>query len=227
MRLILSLILISLFQISNAQETRKLSDFDEVSAATGIKVMLVKSSETKAIVEIENGDPDDVITEVKGSRLQVKYDNNNWNRSNRNRKAKVTVYYKSINEIGVSSGAMVSAENEINADKLDLGGSSGGIMELDVDCSQLTVDISSGGVLRISGSTRSLDIDVSSGGILKGEELDCDNANADASSGGVATFKVKEMLDADASSGGSIRYIGNPEKIRSNSSSSGSIKARS
>ena len=189
--------------------------------------MLVKSSETKAIVEIENGDPDDVITEVKGSRLQVKYDNNNWNRSNRNRKAKVTVHYKSINEIGVSSGAMVSAENEIDADKLDLGGSSGGIMELDVDCSELTVDISSGGVLRISGSTRSLDIDVSSGGILKGEELDCENANADASSGGVATFKVKDMLDADASSGGSIRYIGNPEKIRSNSSSSGSIKARS
>lgn len=227
MRLILCLILLAGFQSVIAQETRKLADFNEVSAATGIKVVLVSSSETKAVVEIENGDPDDVLTEVKGARLSIKFESNrSWNRSDRNRKAKVTVYYKALNEISVSSGAMLSAGNIIKSALLELEGSSGGIMELDVDCEDLSVGVSSGGIVRVSGEAESLKVDVSSGGVMKGENLDCRRVNADASSGGVATFKVEEVLDADASSGGSIRYTGNPEKIRSNSSSSGSIRVK-
>lgn len=209
-----------------AFESRNLPEFDEVSAATGIKVVLIKSSETKANVEVENGDTKDVITEVKGSKLQIKFDSNlGWSRSHRNRKATVTVYYKSLDGVHVSSGAMVTAKNKIQGNDLNLKGSSGGMMELDIESNNLTIDISSGGVLTISGAVHDLDIDVSSGGVLKAEDLDCDNANADASSGGVATFKVSKMLDADASSGGSIRYLGNPDKIRTNTSVAGSIKA--
>lgn len=209
-----------------ANETRNLPDFNQVSAATGVKVILVKSSETKANVEVENCDPEDVITEVRGSRLVVKFDDNlGWARSNRNRKATVTVYYKSLTAIGVSSGAMIHSDEVINAANLDLDGSSGGIMEFEVSSSSLNVDISSGGVIRIKGKTDSLDIDVSSGGVLKAYDLTSESATADASSGGVASFGVAKILDADASSGGSIRYRGNPEKVRSNSSSAGSIRA--
>ena len=211
-----------------ADEMRQLSDFDQVSAATGIKVILIKSSETKANVEVENGDTDDVLTEVKGSKLVIKFDNNQgWSRSNRNRKATVTVYYKFIEAVHVSSGAIVKAENSIEAADLQLEGSSGGIMELEVKASNLSVDISSGGILRITGSTEALDVDVSSGGVLKGQDLRSQSASADASSGGVATFHVAKNLDADASSGGSIRYLGDPDKVRSNSSSAGSIRAQS
>jgi hypothetical protein len=97
-------------------------------------------------------------------------------------------------------------------------------MELEVGSSVLTADVSSGGILKITGSTTSLHVDVSSGGVFRGYELKSETADADASSGGVASFSVSKNLSADASSGGSIRYRGNPDKIRSNSSVAGSIK---
>ena len=209
-----------------AEETRNLPDFDEVSAATGVKVILVKSSQTKAKIEVENCDPEDVITEVRGSKLVVKFDDKiSWTRSNRNRKATVTVYYKAVNAVGVSSGAMIHSDEVIETGNLELDGSSGGIMEFEVNSAALNVDISSGGIIKINGKTESLDIDVSSGGVFKAYDLRSESATADASSGGVASFSVSKTLNADASSGGSIRYRGNPDKVRSNSSSSGSIRA--
>lgn len=208
-----------------AQDMRSLEDFHEVSAATGVKVILVKSSDTRAKVEVENCDLSDVITEVRSGRLIVKFDDNlSWGRTNRNRKATITVYYKDLEGISVSSGANIRANNAIEANELDLDGSSGGIMELKVASNVLTADASSGGILKITGSTASLDVDVSSGGIFKGYDLKSETADADASSGGVATFSVSKILSADASSGGSIRYRGNPDKIRSNSSVAGSIR---
>lgn len=209
-----------------AEETRDLPDFNEVSAAAGVKVILVKSSQTKANVEVENCDPEDVITEVRGSKLVVKFDDKiSWTRSNRNRKATVTVYYKAVSAVGVSSGAMIHSDEVIEAGNLELDGSSGGMMEFEVNSRALNVDISSGGIIKINGKTESLDVDVSSGGVFKAYDLRSDSATADASSGGVASFSVAKTLDADASSGGSIRYRGNPDKVHSNASSSGSIRA--
>ncbi len=98
-------------------------------------------------------------------------------------------------------------------------------MHLKVEAESLDIDISSGGVVQIEGHAKTLKIDVSSGGVLNAEELESGYADADASSGGVANFTVRESLSAAASSGGSIRYSGNPEKLRVHSSVSGSIRA--
>lgn len=225
MKYLLTALLMTVVLLLTAQETRNLADFNEVSAGTGIKVILEKSSETKARIEVENGDPADVVTEVRSNHLVVKFaDSQGWTRFNRNRKATVTVFYKTLEAIKASSGARIYASNTIKANMLELDGSSGGIMELEVESESLTVDVSSGGILRIGGTTASMNVDVSSGGIFKGSDLRCETVDADASSGGVASFQVSESLSADASSGGSIRYQGNPEKIRSNASSAGSIR---
>ncbi|MCB0687558.1 MAG: DUF2807 domain-containing protein [Saprospiraceae bacterium] len=227
MRFILLLFVLAVSQVLKAEETRILSDFQEVSAAAGIHVILIKSSETKANVEIENGDVEEVITEVKDSRLKIRFDDRNkWHGNNRHRKAKVTIYYRSINVIHVSSGANLEAQNIIESESLALRGSSGGRMDIQVSSSELSIDISSGGILDVEGGTSSLQVDVSSGGILHGEDLHAQNVQADASSGGMATFSVSDALDANASSGGRIRYYGQPAKIRNHASSAGSIKEK-
>ncbi|NND31305.1 MAG: DUF2807 domain-containing protein [Saprospiraceae bacterium] len=209
-----------------AQNTRQLSNFSEVSAATGVKVILVKSNETKARLDLENCEPDDIITEVKGDRLQVKFANSrSWNHK-RNRKATITVYYKDIDAVSVSSGAVVNAENIISAQELRLDGSSGGTLDLEVSAQSLEAEASSGGILQLHGNTEVLDINVSSGGIFRSYDLASDEADVGASSGGVASFSVRNRLDANASSGGVIKYRGNPEKIHTNTSSAGHISSK-
>ena len=221
--LLATLLLVVLCQ---AQETRNLEAFNEVSAQAGVKVILESGSQNKATIEVENCSPDDVITEVRGDELVVKFKSNLGMRT-RGRKATVTVQYASTLEaIGVSSGAHLSANNDIEANDLELGGSSGGMMELTVKAKSLEVGASSGGILNIEGSTDDLEIDVSSGGMFKAYDLTSLSADADASSGGVANFTVTKELSAEASSGGSISYKGKPQSVNIDSGFSGSIKSK-
>jgi hypothetical protein len=220
--LVSQLCIVNLF----TQEIRQLADFSEVHAAAGVKVILVKSTETKAKLELENCSSEDIVTEVKGDRLVVKFANSrNWSRS-KNRKAIITVYFQDIDGLGVSSGATISAENVILSSELSLSGSSGGMMEIDVEAITLEAEVSSGGILRVKGQSEVLILEVSSGGVFKSYDLASMEADVDASSGGVASFTVSQELKADASSGGVIRYMGSPEKLHTNASSAGTIRAQ-
>ncbi len=209
----------------SAQETRNLSDFSAIHAAAGINVVLLADNVSKAVVNIENGELEDVITKVDGNELVVKFKNNSgWGKNNR--KATVTVHYKSIDAVEVSSGAHITARNALKSDDLRLEGSSGGRMELDIRAKEVDVDISSGAVVELQGTAVSQKIDVSSGGILKAYELEAQNVNVDVSSGGVARITVNNSLVADASSGGAVTYRGKPGKVDVDSGFSGSVKSK-
>jgi len=210
-------------QLLSAQ-VRNLPQFSAIHVATGIGVTLTKSNQTKVDIDVENCSPEDVMTEVRGDKLMVRFVNDS-NRKNRGRKATLMVYYQSLEEIEVSSGASIESTESIQANELEIQSSSGGHINLKVEAAEMDIDVSSGGVVKMQGHAKSLKIDVSSGGVISAEGLDSDYVDADASSGGVAKFGVAKSLAADASSGGSIRYSGNPEKLNVRSSVSGSIKA--
>ena len=227
MKILSAILTMLLFvSISFAQETRTLDAFSEVSAQAGVNVILASGSQNKATIEVENCSPDDIITEVKGGELTVKF-KSNLGMQTRGRKAIVTVQYSgTLEAINVSSGAHLEAKNAVEATNLELGGSSGGMMELKVRAKSLEIGASSGGILSIEGSTDDLEVDVSSGGMFKAYDLSSLKAEADASSGGVANFTVTEELTAEASSGGTISYMGKPKSVNIDSGFSGSIKSK-
>jgi len=215
------------FAIGAAQTNRSLSDFNEVKVSTGVRVTLVAGDSHKAVVEVENCSEEEVMTEVRGSQLVVKFINQKglWT-NHRNRKAHVTVHYKSLSGLDVSSGGMIETQNRIDADHLTLEGASGGQMELDIMGGSIETDVASGAVITVEGQAQSLKVDVSSGGVFSGYDLSAAVAIADASSGGVARITVTDDLRAGASSGGSISYKGNPEKVDLDKSISGSIRSK-
>lgn len=206
-------------------QVRNLPTFSAMNVATGVTATLKQSDETRVEIKVENCDPDDVLTEVRGNKLEIRFKSNS-NRKNRGRKAHVFVYYQDLQDISVSSGATIESGDLMRTDELRLRGSSGGHLHLKVDAKSMDVNVSSGAVVKIQGRATNLDINVSSGGVLSAEEMDSEYADADASSGGVAKFAVHKGLSANASSGGSIRYAGNPEKLKVHSSVAGSVRAQ-
>ncbi len=210
-----------------AQETRNLEDFDAISVATGVEVHLVKSTETKAVVTLESAESEELITKIRNNRLLIKFDDSGIKRVfKKGRKASILLHYRDAHSISVSSGGVVDADHTIERQALDLEGSSGGVINLKVNTTDLEVDISSGGVITLAGTTENLHVEVSSGASMRGQDLKSDHAEASASSAGVASFHVSKSLDAIASSGGGVRYTGNPDKLRSNSSSGGKVRSR-
>lgn len=207
-------------------ETRKLSDFSELSVATGINLELVKGNKNEAEIEAENIDLDEILTKVEGDRLVVKVKGKwGWNGLNwRKKRINVILTYKDIEEVRVSSGAHVSSDDVLVGNDLDFNASSGASIRLEIEGNDVAADASSGANINLSGECDELDVDVSSGAGVKASRLEANYVRAGASSGATAKVWAKEKLKANASSGGSIRYDGEPE-VSKRKSSGGSIRS--
>ncbi|MEM6641537.1 MAG: head GIN domain-containing protein [Bacteroidota bacterium] len=229
------------------EETRDLRSFSTISASEGIDVFLLKGTDESARVVINSGniELDDVLTEVSGSRLKIHLDDGKGWTKRKNIDVEVFVKYKSLEGLRASSAASISAENAIDANgdfeidvssagdieveinnvqELDIEASSAGDARLVVEAEEIDAGISSAGGIEISGYATTQEIDASSSGDYEGFDLKSKEVDASASSGGSVEVNVNDRLRARASSGGSVRYRGEPTNVNSDSSSGGSVK---
>ena len=205
---------------AQSKETRNLAPFDKVSVGEAINLIIEQGTTEKAVVEVRGVDLDDVITEVRGSSLKINMGRGNF------RSSDVTVYltYKSLIDIDVSSAADLESKSVLTGDELHIEVSSAGRATLKVDVDALDVDVNSAGKLELSGACNFNKINVNSAGKLYAFDLQSKKVNADVNSAAKAEINVSKELIAEANSGGSISYKGNPEKVISDSDSGGRVK---
>ncbi|MFT4569111.1 MAG: hypothetical protein ACI9FN_004081 [Saprospiraceae bacterium] len=176
-------------------------------SAKGIEIEKVKS-------EIENGQ---LVV-----RIKKKW--NDWS-SKRTDVTAIITYAQELDEVSSSSGASVHSENSIVSDNLELDASSGASLDVSLQCREVSVDVSSGARVETSGSTTDLIVDMSSGSTYKGYDLSSKNASIEGSSGASAQIHVSNSLEADVSSGASVKYKGNPSNKDVDKSSGGSVRS--
>jgi hypothetical protein len=219
--LIISIVLLwsSSFVLAQKSETRNLSSFTSISVGEAIDVYLKQGSSESVKVEVSGIDLDEVLTEVKGDRLKIHLERGNY----RNIEVDVWVTYKTIESIDMSSASSVVTEGVLKAGSLSIDASSAADGTLELDVESLEADVSSSADLEVSGKVSMMDISVASAGKFDAYNLDCEEAEVSASSAGSARVNVSKRIDANASSGGSIRYKGNPDKVYEDESSGGSV----
>ncbi|MEM8896321.1 MAG: head GIN domain-containing protein [Bacteroidota bacterium] len=207
---------------AQSSETRRLDDFRRVSVGESIELILIEGNKNEAQIEADGVDADDVQTRVSGDKLIVEMKNNGkwW----KNTDVTVRLTYKQLEGVSVSSSAEVYNEGVIKANRLVCRASSSGTADLKVEVDELDVEASSSGRMSISGTAERQEVSVSSSGSYNGYDLQSEICEAKASSSGSARIAVSDELRASASSSGSIKYKGDPEKLITNSSSSGSVR---
>jgi hypothetical protein len=203
-------------------ETRSLNSFRGIKVSQAIDAYLKKGDKESARVEITGGTTADVITEVEGSSLRIKMrDNrNSWNKV----KVKVYVTYVTLEKISASSASSVFSEGVIKTDHFDIATSSAASVEVSLEANSVMVDTSSAGEVVLEGRSPKLEVEASSAGDVDAYKLECETVVAKVSSGAEAKLSVSKDLEANASSGGDIRYRGNPSRTNTHSSSGGSVK---
>ena len=207
---------------AQSKEDRNVDSFWKISVGEAITVYLTQGSSEKVTVEAKGVDLDEVITEVSGSRLKIEMEGN---RNYRDIDVTVYVTYKTLEALDVNSAADLFTKGPIRSDKLEIDISSAGDAEVEVDVDRLIVGISSAGDLTVNGKANSQKVNVSSAGSYYAYELTSKEAEIDVSSAASAKVSVSEDLRASASSGGSVRYKGNPKKRDTNASSGGSVRS--
>lgn len=219
----LAIILVACFSISaSAQqtETRSIGSFSGVKASEAIDVYLKKGDKESIRVEVNSGKTGDVITEVSGSYLKIHMRDGSY----KNTDAKVYVTYVKLDKLSASSAGSIFAEGAIKSGDMEISASSAGTIDVTVDAESLESSSSSAADIELKGRVKRLTADASSAGEIDAYDLEAEKVEAEASSGGSIKVNVTKDLVAHASSGGGIRYRGNPDKSITESSSGGSVK---
>lgn len=206
--------------IGQQSETRSVGSFSGIKAGEAIDVYLKKGDKESVRVEVTGTSLSDVITEVSGSSLRIHMESGNYRKTN----VKVYVTYVKLDKISASSASNVFSEGTIKASSMDISVSSAATVELSLDAGEVTAGVSSAGDIVLEGKAKSLEVEASSAGDVDAYRLECENVRARASSAGSAKVTATRELDARATSGGDVRYRGNPLKTNTDSSSGGSVK---
>jgi hypothetical protein len=214
--------LVSFAVFGQQSEVRNLAAFKGVKAAEAINVYLKKGDKEAVKVEATGTDLNNVITEVTDGYLKIHMKNEKHWRGH-DQTVRVYVQYVTLNKISASSAANVFSEGVINSEFLEVHASSAANVEINLSATGLKVGASSAGEVTLEGKVKSIDADTSSAGVINAYNLASETAEATASSAGSIKLSVTNGLNAHASSGGSIRYRGNPVKTNTNSSSGGSV----
>lgn len=207
--------------IAQESQTRNVSDFTGVKVAEGIDVYLIKGDKESVKVEVSGTSLENVLTEVSGSYLKVHMRDGNYRG---HVDAKVYVTYVKLEKLSASSAGSIFSRGPVRATSLEISASSAANIEIEVEAEKIEISASSAGEAELTGKTKSLSADASSAGEIDAYDLVANSVVVEASSAGTVKINAVDALTAHASSGGSIRYRGNPSKSITNSSSGGSVR---
>lgn len=211
------------FLFGQSKENRALESFSKIRSSEAINVYLKKGDKNTAEVQVDGIEINEVITEVKGETLRIHLDSDRYRRGNKEVDVYVT-FSEILKELSASSASSIYSEGVLEGDEMDISTSSAGTIELKLKVNNLVVSTSSAGDIQLEGQTNKIQLSASSAGIVNAYDLEAEHADVRVNSAGSARIYVTKSLKADASSGGSLRYKGNPSSSHTNSSSGGSVK---
>lgn len=211
-------------------ENRNVGEFSGIQVSTGVNLVFKQENTTSVKVIADADKLQYIITKVEGGILKVYVDN----KGQKNLKFKnlsVNVSSPRMDNIKASSGALFTAISPVRESNMSIDASSGAMVKgmfdvsnnarveassgtsikVEINAKNVMVKGSSGSDTNIEGRAGSAAFDISSGALCKGENFSADHVEAESTSGGSLSVNASRTLKAKASSGGMIRYRGNPE----------------
>jgi len=204
------------------QERTISKSFTTIKATEGLDVYLTQGNSESITVEADENLQDLIITEVIDGVLKIHTKQN----IGRSTSKKVMVNFKDVSSIISTSGSDVYTTNTITTNRLDVKATSGSNMKLEVKTSVLNCRSTSGSDIKVSGKVETLTAEATSGSDIKAGNLIAQSSEVKATSGADITVNTSKKLIAKATSGGDIKYYGNPDTVEKSDNVSGSIRKK-
>ena len=223
--IILSILFSMSVQGQDRKETLNLSDFDKVHMGTSGEVFIKQGNKTEVIIDASERRKENLEIEVRGGRLYIG-NKRGWNWRDWKNSGDLVVYVtiKDVRAIKVSSSGKVFGQGVLKTDDMELAVSGSGRIEVETDAGELESAISGSGKIELSGKCDYNDVSISGSGRLLAEDLESDRYYISISGSGNCRINVNKQIEARVSGSGRIYYKGNPDKVNSNISGSGSVK---
>lgn len=227
--LFLGLLLMGLFTVNTVQaeeESRKVEAFSEIALNISAKVYLTQGDVQSVRIVAKSSTLEEIITEVNGRRLNIRFPNKNFFKRNYN-PGKIEIYI-TVPEVGAlaisGSGDIVAKELKARILQLAVSGS-GNIDIKELDSKKVKASISGSGNINVGkgGVADELSISISGSGNFNGKSFEADAVTVHTSGSGNASVKSNGSVKARVAGSGNIYYGGNPS-IDSSVAGSGKVR---
>jgi hypothetical protein len=138
------------------------------------------------------------------------------------------IYITTVNlsRLEVDGSVEVKGENTIKSEKLHIKTISSGEINLNLDVDDLETVTKGSGEVKLAGRAMQLEIELAGAGSLDAFRLQAKEADADVNGAGTCKINVSEEFYGDVSGSGKLYYKGNPKKVKTDVSGSGTIQAK-
>lgn len=228
MRTILTLLFIASFSLTalaQNKETRDVRDFDEVVMRVSGKVLITQGNKNEVILEGDADLLEEIETEVRGGRLNIKNRRERWWSSNRGRN-RLTVYItvKKLRGAYVSGSGDIISQNTLKTDDFTASIAGSGDIEIDLEADYVLSKISGSGNIELQGKSERAKLSISGSGKYLAEKLVVGDYEISMSGSGRGSINVEGELDVRISGSGKVYYMGKPTSVNSSVSGSGSVR---
>jgi len=232
--LFIALIIFSIFTISSCnlfcekgggdvtKEVRELAKFDKIEIVGQAKVFLKQAKTTSVKVVIDSNLLAYVITEVSGNQLKI-YEDKCLEEITR---YKIFISTPNITKLYIDGAIQLKGEGKISTKKLQIITKGSGDIKLKLDVDELETETKGSGNLNLKGTADEFEIELKGAGSIDAYGLTSKNVDAEVSGAGTCKIDVRDKFEGSVSGSGKIYYKGNPKKVDTDVSDSGSIEAK-
>lgn len=198
MKTTFAIIALAIFQFASAQKTVELKKFKSLTIGSDTEVTMVKANRNYLIINEDEGNG----VQNEGGSLTLGSDGN------------YVLYYNcDIQNIAVSSDAVLSCDEEIKTNKLSITASADAEVKLVVNVKELNIVANSDAEVTLKGKAVNHSAVFSSDAELNAKNLITDNSNIVLSSDAEGVITAKKTVNASVSSDASLTIYGNPTKV--------------
>lgn len=218
-KLILSAVMLAAAAFGRAEEPRSehsewLPSFSAIKVDAPVDITFVRVPDTEApkiVYDTKGSYTTKFRAEVRDKVLCIRERPD----SRRPERTTVTVRYNDVQRIDLSA-ATASFEGTLTAGMLDMTVGGGAKLTVAADIKDLVMDLSGESSVTLTGKVRYLTLFASTG-TFDAAGAECMSARITAQSKAAVTLGVTDRLEARTSTGGTVRYKGDPRIVRTES----------
>ena len=204
-----------------SERTLQLDDFTGLVLTTSADVYLTQGSTQSVRVVAQDNIIDNLETEVNNGVWKIK-----GKKPMRNYKA-VNIYITipDLSMAKISGSGDIEGQSAFRTEnKVDLGISGSGDIELDIDAPAIDAGMSGSGDIELEGETGEFTISISGSGDVDASDLVSENCEVRISGSGGVKVHATDNLDVRISGSGDVYYKGRPS-VNSRISGSGDLRS--
>ncbi|RLD70326.1 MAG: hypothetical protein DRJ10_20495 [Bacteroidetes bacterium] len=207
---------------NTTSELREVLEFDEIDINGQATVFIEQGPKVKVEVQIDSNLLEFVKTKVSGMELKI-YDDKCFEEVS---KYEIHITVPKLTKLYVDGSVSIESGSPIKSNNLYIKTKGSGNINIGVDTDDLEIVTKGSGNMKISGRTSDLEIDLDGSGSIDAFGLIAKKVDADVEGAGVCNINASEKFYGNVGGSGKIYYKGNPKKVKTDVSGSGSIKAK-